>query len=85
MKGAKKVSDWNIKEKVRLIVGSIEKNDDGITYGYPTDLIPYYFEDDKDLPIIQEKMDNLMNILSTEGGFDRIKNMDFETEIWDLI
>lgn len=85
MKGSKNISDWNIKEKVRLIVGNIEKNDDDITYGYFTDLIPYYFSDDKDLPIIQEKMDNLMKILNTEGGFDKIKHMDFENEIWDLI
>lgn len=81
----KSVRDWDIKEKVRLIVSNIDKNDDEVTYGYPTDLIPYFFEDDPDIPIIQQKMDNLMKILNTEGGFDRIKNMDFEDEIWYML
>lgn len=84
MTKSKKVSDWDIKEKVKLIVTTISKKDNEEVYGYFTDLIPYYFSNDKDLPIIQEKMDNLMNILNTEG-MSRIQNMDFEEQIWDLI
>ena len=80
----KKSSDWDIKDKVKLIAGTIEKNDNDDNYNYFTDLISFHFSNDKDLPVIQEKMNNLMNLLNKEG-MDKLGNMDFETEIWDLI
>lgn len=80
----KDTTNWDIKDKVKLIVASIEKNDNDDNYNYFTDLISYHFSDDKDLPMIQEKMDNLMNLLNTEG-MSKLEDMDFETEIWNLI
>ena len=80
----KNTSNWDIKDKVKLIASSIEQNDNDDNYNYFTELIPYYFSDDKDLLIIQEKMDNLMNLLNKEG-MDKLGDMDFEKEIWNLI
>lgn len=80
----KDTSNWNIKDKVKLIAGSIEQNDNDDNYSYFTDLISFHFSNDKDLPIIQEKMNNLMILLNKEG-MDKLGDMDFEEEIWDLI
>ena len=88
---AKSVRDWDIKAKVRLIVGTIEKNDFDPGYNYFEDLIPFYFKDDPDLPIIQQKMDNIMALLNgaatneDHNELTRIMNMDFEDEMWYIV
>jgi hypothetical protein len=80
----KSVRDWDIKEKVKLIAGSIVQNDNDPGYSYYEDLIPYYFEDDPDRPLIQKKMDNIMKLLNEASITDlkKIWDMDFEDEIW---
>ena len=80
----------NIKEKVKLIVGSIEKNDNNNEFNYFEDLIPFYFADDKDFSIIKEKMDNLIKLMTekyNEGtdAFEKFNDLDFEEEIWEII
>jgi len=85
MKKIKNILNWNIKDKVKLIVSTIEKNDNTNGYSYFNDLIPFYFSNDNDLPLIQEKMNNIMNILNDTNGITKLQDMDFENEIWDLI
>ena len=83
---SKYVRDWDIKEKVRLIVGSIERNDNNPGYSYFEDLIPYFFKDDPDLPVIQQKMDNIMTLLNAAATNEdpneltRIMNMEKTNE-----
>lgn len=48
------------------------------------------FEDDRDLPLIKEKMDNLILLLEEskqkgEKEFNRILSMDFEDELYYMI
>ena len=88
----KDVRDWDIKAKVRLIVATIERNDNDPGYNYYEDLIPYYFEDDPDLPVIQQKMDNIMKLLNSaaadidnDAELSKIMNMDFEDEMWYIV
>ena len=85
----KLVRDWDIKDKVKLIAGSIVENDDNSGYSYYEDLIPYYFDDDPHRPLIQKKMDNVMTLLNNaannEDELNKIWDMDFEDEIWYII
>lgn len=86
---SRNAKNWPIKEKVRLIVGSIERNDNDPGYNYFKDLIPYFFEGDPDRPIIQQKMDNIMTLLNNaannEAELNKIMQMDFEDEMWYII
>lgn len=79
---------WD-KEKVKLIVGSMVKNDNNQTFSYYEELIPFHFENDPDRLLIQDKMDNIMALLNgaatNEDGLTRIMNMDFEDEMWNII
>jgi hypothetical protein len=59
----KVMRDWDIKDKVKLIAGNIVENDNNSGFSYYEDLIPYYFDDDPDRPVIQKKMDNIMRDL----------------------
>ena len=84
------IKDWNIKDKVKLIAGSIEENDDFSGFNYFEDLISYYFYNDKDSQIIKEKMDNLIKLFEEanskgEEEFEKFQDMDFEEEIWNMI
>lgn len=90
MKNEIKMIDWNIKDKVKLIAGTIEENDDKSGFNYFEDLIPYYFSEDEDLPLIKEKMDNLIKLFekaNSEGEeeFEKFQDMDFEDDIWEMI
>ena len=86
-KEIKNVSNWDIKDKVKLIAGTIVENDDQNGFNYFEDLIPFYFTNDNDLLLIKEKMNNLINLLNeakkqSSVEFEKIQDMDFEDEIW---
>jgi hypothetical protein len=83
----KNKQNMNIKEKVKLIAGTIEKNDNNDGFNYFENLISFYFANDNDYQIIKEKMNNLIKLLSTfdEKELKNFENLDFETEIWEMI
>ena len=90
MKKEKNIKDWDIKEKVKLIAETIEQNDDESGFNYFEELIPFYFSEDSDMPVIKEKMDNLIKLLEKvnsqgEEAFEKFENLDFENEIWKMI
>jgi len=74
----------NIKEKVKLIAGTIERNDNNIGFNYFEELIPFYFSNDEDIDIIKEKMNNLISLIN-QDGIEKFLDLDFETEIWEMI
>ena len=82
-KKPKNILEWDIKEKVKLIASTIEQNDNDPGFNYYEDLISFHFGDDPDLPIIQQKMDNIMKLLNEASISDlkKIWEMDFEDEI----
>lgn len=90
-KRPKSVRVWDIKEKVKLIAGTTVRSDNGPEYIYFEDLIPYHFKDDPDLPIIQQKMDNIMKLLNAAATnedpneLNKIWDMDFEDELWYIV
>lgn len=81
--------NWDIKAKVRLIASTIEQNDNDPGFSYYEDLILFHFEGDPDLPLIKQKMDNIMALLNAaatnEDEINRIWDMDFEDELWYIV
>ena len=75
--------------KSKLKAGTIVRNDNDPGFSYFEDLIPYYFDGDPDLPLIEEKMDNIMALLNSaannEDELNKIMDMDFEDEMWHII
>ena len=83
-------TDWNIKDKVKLIAGTIEENDDKSGFNYFEEMMNWYYSTDPDFIIIKEKMDNLIKLFekyNSEGdeAFEKFQDMDFEDEVWGMI
>lgn len=84
------VKNWDIKEKVKLIAGTIEENDDNSGFNYFEDLIQFYFSEDADITIIKDKMNNFIKLFvenkaKGEEEFQKFLDLDFEEEIWEMI
>ena len=82
--------DIDIKEKVKRIASTIEQNDNDNGFNYFEEMMNGIFVDDSDLPIIKEKMDNLIKLfekINAEGEeeFEKFMDLDFEDDIWNLI
>lgn len=80
----------NLKEKVSSIVSTIEENDNHDGFNYFEELMNNKYSNDPDFHIIKEKMDNLIVLLNKvnkegEESFEKFQDLDFETEIWDMI
>ena len=81
----------NIKEKVVYIVNTMDMDDEHDTeFSYFKELMENVFANDTDLPIIRKKMDSLVDLCykkRTEGdeAFEKLLDMDFEEEIWEMI
>ena len=58
-------------------------------YQYFEDMMNNIFSDDPELPIIKEKIDNLMSLLNSKtqnnDELEAFLDLDFETEIWKMI
>ena len=90
MKKERNIKDWDIKEKVKLIAGTIEQNDNENGFNYFEELIPFYFSEDSDMSVIKEKMTNLIKLLEKVNSqvieaFEKFEDLDFEEEIWEMI
>ena len=74
-----------LKEKAVEMVGTISKNDSGIGYNYFEALLD---KKDSDYTILKSKLDNLiilMEEVDSKGEMKEFGELDFETEIWEMI
>jgi len=79
-----------LKEKVAQIVATIEPRDDNKGFCYFEKMMEEIYKNDPELPIIKEKMDNLITLLNNESSkndeeFKKFESLDFEDEIWYMI
>lgn len=84
----KKPEPETIKEKfVRLLIGLTIFNEDDRKCDFNDCIFQIIKDDDEDLPILKEKMNNLINLLDNSSieEKNKIANMDVEDEIWDMI
>lgn len=76
-------------EKVKWVASTIEIEDNQKKYQYFEDMMNNIFSDDPELPIIKEKIDNLMSLLNSKtqnnDELEAFLDLDFETEIWKMI
>jgi len=75
-------------EKVVELVKYIEFSDDGEHFVLSNELIDITYAGDSDLPIIKEKLNNLVQLMTTEleeARYEELLDRDFETDIWFLI
>ena len=80
----------DIKEKIFYLASSTMFIKDGDSeFSYSKTLLKHVFKNDPDLPIINQKMDNLIALFSQKKKnleeFEEFLDMDFETEIWNMI
>lgn len=80
----------NIKEKVVMVASSMEIEMTDTNFDYDKAGMNIMFGNDEDLPIIKEKMDNIVKLLKekkneSEEAFTQFMNLDFEDEIWYMI
>ena len=78
----------NLVEKVEFVASTMEIEEGQTNFTYFTEGLYGVFKNDSDLPIIEEKMNNLVNLMTVmqkEGKLDELLEKDFETEIWQLI
>lgn len=79
-----------IKEKVKSIISTMEVSFEDKGFDYFEDMMISNFSNDPDFSIIKEKMDNLVNLLTTkqsesQKSFEDFLDLDFEDEIWYMI
>ena len=75
----------DIKEKTKMVVETIRVDNDGKFHYYEEMLGTFNISDSL---IIKEKMDNLIVLISEKslkGEMDSFGELDFETEIWNMI
>ena len=80
----------NIKEKVLYIASTIEQNDNDNGFNYFEEMMNSIFKNDSELPIIKQKLDNLVKLLGNkfeqgEEEFEKFQDLDFEEDIWEMI
>lgn len=73
-----------------FVVSSMDMDENQTKFGYFEDMMNGIFENDPDLPLIKEKMDNLVELLydvksKGEKEYQKFLDMDFEDEIWNMI
>jgi hypothetical protein len=85
----KNSKNMTLVEKVKWVASTIEIEDNQKKYQYFEDMMNNIFSDDPELPIIKEKIDNLMSLLNSKtqnnDELEAFLDLDFETEIWNLI
>lgn len=83
----KSKDNMSIKEKVMWVISTMEITQYQKKYNYFEDMMYGIFENDSDLPIIKSKMDNLVELLESknEEEFEIFMDLDFESEIWEMI
>jgi len=80
-----KLKDIDIKGKVKMVAETISVDNDGV-FHYFEDMLGTFNESDSS--IIKEKMDNLVTLLgevNAKSEMDSFGELDFETEIWEMI
>lgn len=80
----------DIEEKVFYVASSTMFIKDGDSeFSYSKTQMKHVFKSDPDLPIINQKMDNLIALFSQKKKnseeFEEFLGMDFQTEIWYMI
>jgi hypothetical protein len=85
----KNSKNMTLVEKVKWVASTIEIEDNQKKYQYFEDMMNNIFSDDPELPIIKEKIDNLMSLLNSKtqnnDELEAFLDLDFETEIWKMI
>lgn len=76
-------------EKVKWVASTIELEDNQEKYQYFEEMMNNIFSSDPELPIIKEKIEKLITLLnnkiSNNDELESFLDLDFETEIWNLI
>jgi len=78
----------NIKEKLFFVVNTMEIEKGQTKFSYFKESMYNMFNNDPDLPIIEQKMENLVSLMEKtkkDGKFEELLDKDFEDEIWDMI
>jgi len=80
----------NLKEKVMFVISAMDMNENQTEFGYFEDMMNGIFESDPELPLIKEKMDNLIALLyevkaKGEEEYQKFLDLDFEEDIWEMI
>lgn len=86
----KDISKGTLKEKVLFMVKTLDIDSNDKTFSYYEDMMNEAFTNDKDLPLIKNKMDNLISLLEksknkSEEDFLKILNINFENELFYMI
>ncbi len=78
-----KLSNLDIKEKTKMVIETLVKDENGYEYFY--DMLKMFNDDDS--LIVKEKMDNLVNLLNdmSDDEYEKFEDLDFEDEIWNMI
>lgn len=83
-------SKKTLLEKVKWVASTIEIEDDQKHFQYFEDMMTNCFANDPELPIIRDKMENLISLLNTKlkgdkDEYEAFMDLDFETEIFHMI
>ena len=85
----KNKEQMDIKEKVKWVASTMEIENGDTEFSYFEDMMNGIFENDPDLPLIKQKMDNLVALCYEKNKnseeFENFLDLDFETEIWEMI
>lgn len=85
----KNIKNMTLIEKVKWVASTIEIEDNQEKFQYFEDMMNDIFSNDPELPIIKEKIENLITILNSKipnnDELESFLDLDFETEIWKMI
>lgn len=71
-------------EKFKMSIPTITENEDG-SFSINEGVMYHYFGNDSELPIIEQKVKNLLKLMEEEnkkGNIDSFMERDIETDIW---
>ena len=79
-----------LKEKVLFVASAMDIDENQNEFGYFEDMMNGMFENDPELPLIKEKMDNLVKLFyeakaKGKEEYQKFLDLDFEEEIWEMI
>lgn len=86
-KKQKQMKPLTILEKFKLSLTNISEKENG-SFSFDTGVMYHSFLKDPDLPIIEEKIKNLILLMEKEnkkGNIDSFMERDIETDLWFLI
>lgn len=79
--------EQSLVEKFKMSTTVISENEDG-SFSVNKGVMYHYFLKDPDLPILEQKVNNLLKLMENEnkkGKIDEFMERDIETDIWFLI